>query len=166
MRQRLEDCIAELEEQYQSALDGCRADRAAYDALVRQAAAMEPTSFEHEMLRQEMTGRRAAMARRRWLLDQICRALETERAALDALNAGGLLASLRQYMPDAAELAALLDFSAEAAEDMRLQREAMASAVRENSGERVLPGAGAAAAPAAEERAAAEWTGEASAGFC
>ena len=92
--------------------------------------------------------------------------LETERAALDALNAGGLLASLRQYMPDAAELAALLDFSAEAAEDMRLQREAMASAVRENSGERVLPGAGAAAAPAAEERAAAEWTGEASAGFC
>ena len=133
MQSQLERCIAELDEQYQRMQDVCRTDRAAYDDLLRQAAEADQAAFDFEMLLRQISGWRRAMTRRRLLMDQVYRVLETDRAALDALTAGRLFTSLRQNMPDAAEIAALLDQTAEAADGMRARQEAIACAAREKT---------------------------------
>ncbi len=159
MQSQLERCIAELDEQYQRMQDICRADRAAYDDLLRQAAEADQAAFDFEMLLRQISAWRRAMTRRRLLMDQVYRVLETDRAALDALAAGRLLASLRQNMPDAAEIAALLDQTAEATDGMRARQEAIACAARENGVRLALSAEAAAAVPEAEEWIAAKPAG-------
>ena len=164
MQSQLERWIAELEGQYQSMLEACRADRAAYDEMLRRAACADQSAFDEEALRREMNGWRNALTRRLLLLDQVYRALETDRAALDALLAGRLLTSLREKMPDAAEIAALLDQTAEAAEGMRARQEAIVCAVREIGVGMALPAENA-AVPDLADRERPDWIAGKTAGL-
>ena len=131
---QLERHIADLEQRFGELRAACRADRAAYDELLRRAAETDRASFDGEMLGWELRRCREGMARRRSLLDQVCRTLETDRAALDALTGSRLLAALRRTMPDPAEVAALLDRCAQEAEDLRVWQETVARAARESGG--------------------------------
>ena len=130
---KMEVDIFDLEQQYEKYLDQYKKDYKKYQALAQKAVGLEHDSLEYDLIAREAKNCCKSMERHRSMMDQVYGVLEANRDAFEALEGGQALAQLKTKMPDAAQVAVMMEGFADTVEGMRAQREDLEDAVTESS---------------------------------
>ena len=127
---KMEIDIFDLEQQYEKYLDLYKKDHRKYDELAQRAAGLDKSSFDYELIVREARSCCKSMEQHRSMMEQVYQVLETNRDAFEAIAGGKTLAALKRQMPDAAQIAVMLEGFADAVEEMRNQQADIQEAVQ------------------------------------